>query len=171
MSQTTATPKTMLTVSLGAEGVVFTDWLPTGERFNSGYFCVHVLWPLAEILHRRRGMDSARRMVHFDNATPHRAAGSEQCFVDSQFRHAPQPPHSPDISPCDFFLFGDLKTKLCGEELESIDSLQRRVEELRGQITRDQKRRVYGHCIERLEQAIATNGDSVETQFFSDGFC
>jgi hypothetical protein len=116
VSQTMATPRTMLTVFLGAKGVVFMAWLPTGERFNSGYFCVHVLQPLAEILHRHRGMHSARPIVHVDNATPHRAAGSEQCFVDSQFRHAPQPPYSPDISPCDFFLFGDLKTKLRGQE-------------------------------------------------------
>jgi hypothetical protein len=95
---------------LGAEGVVFTNWLPTGERFNSGYFCVHVLRPLAEILHLRRVMHSARSIVHVDNATPHRAAGSEECFGDSQLRHAPQPPYSPDISPCDFFLFDALKT-------------------------------------------------------------
>jgi hypothetical protein len=65
VSQTITTPKMMLTVLLGAEGVVFMDWLPTEERFNSGCFCVHVLRPLAEILHRRRGMHSARAIVHF----------------------------------------------------------------------------------------------------------
>jgi hypothetical protein len=51
--RTIATPKEMLTVFLGVDGVVFTDWLPDGERFNSDYFCIHVLQPLAAILHRR----------------------------------------------------------------------------------------------------------------------
>jgi hypothetical protein len=169
VSQTIATPKTVLTVFFGAEGVVFTDWFPTGERFNSGHFYVHALRPLAEILHRRRGMHSARPIVHFDNATPHRAAGSEQCFVDGQFRHAPEPPYSPDISPSDFFLFGHLKTKLLSEEFESAEAFRTRVEELLGQITPDQMRRVSGHWIERFEQVIAPNGDSVSTQSFADG--
>jgi hypothetical protein len=86
---------------------------------------------------------------------------TEQCFVDSKFRHAPQPPYSPDISPCDFFLFGDLKTKLRGEEFEGVGALQARVEELLGQVTPDLMRRVYKHWIERLKQVISTNGDYV----------
>jgi hypothetical protein len=106
-------------------------------------------------------MHSARPTVHFHNATPHGAAGNEQCFMDSQLRHAPQPPSSADISPCDFFLFGDLETKLRGEEFESVEALQTRVEELLSQITRDQMRKVYAHWIERPEQIIATNGDCV----------
>jgi hypothetical protein len=159
VSQTIATMKTMLTVFLCAEGVVFMDWLLAGERFNSGYFWIHALGPVAEILHRRRGMHSATPRVHFDNAIPHRAAGSEQCFVDSSFRHAPHPPYSPDISPCDFFRFGDLKTKLRGDEFESVEALQTRVEDLLGQITPDQMRLVFEHWIKRLEQVIATNGE------------
>jgi hypothetical protein len=106
-------------------------------------------------------MHSARPIARFDNATPHRAAGTEQCFVDSQFRHAPQPPYSPDISRCDFFLFGALKTELRGEEFESVNALQTRVEDPLGQITPDQMRPVNGHWIERLEPAIATNADCV----------
>jgi hypothetical protein len=72
--------------------------------------------------------------VHFDNATPHRSARSENCFEACGFRHAPQPPYSPDISPCDFFLFGDLKMKFKGEEFETLEALQERVEELLGLI-------------------------------------
>jgi hypothetical protein len=166
VSRTIATPKKMLTVFLGVDGVVFTGWLPDGERFNSDYFCIHVLQPLAEILYRGRDAHSAKPIVHFDNATLHRAARTEQCFVDSKFRHAPRPPYSPDISPCDFFLFEDLKTKLRGEEFEGMDALQARVEELLGQVTPDLMRRVYEHWIERLEQVISTNGDDVERQFF-----
>jgi hypothetical protein len=88
---------------------------------------------------------TGRPIVHFDNATPHRAAGGEQWSLDSQFRHAPQPPSSPDVSPYDFLLFGDLKTQLRGEEFESMDVSQTRVEELVGQITSDQMRRLSAH--------------------------
>jgi hypothetical protein len=99
--------------------------------------------------------------VHFDNATPHRAAASESCFQRSRFRHAPQPPYSPDISPCDFFLFEDLKTKLKGQEFETMEELQQRVEELLAEVTPDLMHRVCYHWIERLNQVIRTDGDYV----------
>jgi hypothetical protein len=97
VSRTIATPKKMLTVFLGLDGVVFTDWLPDGERFNSDYFCIHVLQTLAEILPRGRGAHPARPIGHCDDATPHRAARTKQCFVDSKFDHAPQPPSSLNV--------------------------------------------------------------------------
>jgi hypothetical protein len=70
--------------------------------------------------------------MHFNNAVLHRSAATGKCLQSCQFRHAPQPPESRDISPCDFFLFGDLKMKLKGEELESTEELQNRVKELFG---------------------------------------
>jgi hypothetical protein len=73
--------------------------------------------------------------VHFDNAIPHCSAAIKHCFQLSQFRHAPQPPYSPDISPYDVFLFADLKWKLTGEEFDTMEELQATVEDLLGQLT------------------------------------
>ena len=153
--------KTMLTVFLSVRGAILINWLPADEKFNSGYFCSNVLEPLAQILGSGRNSHSPRPIVHFDNATPHRSARTENCFEACGFHHAPQPPYSPDISPCDFFLFGDLKTKLKGEEFETLEALQGRVEELLGHISPELMERVYEHWIERLNQLIDTNGDYV----------
>jgi hypothetical protein len=38
-----------------------------------------------------------------------------------------QLPYTHDISPRDFFLFGDLKTELKGEEFETMEELQEQV--------------------------------------------
>jgi trans-2-enoyl-CoA reductase len=99
--------------------------------------------------------------VHFDNATPHRSAETENCFESCQFRHIPERLSSSDISPCDFLLFSDLKTKLRGEILEMLEELQERVEERLGQITAELMERVYEHWIERLDRVISTNGDDI----------
>jgi hypothetical protein len=99
--------------------------------------------------------------VHFDNATPHRSARSENCFEARGFRHARQLRYSHDISPCDFFLFGDLKIKLKGEEFETLEAFQERIEELLGLINSELMERVHEHWIERLNQLIDTNGDYV----------
>jgi hypothetical protein len=78
--------------------------------------------------------------------------GTGERFQSCQFRDAPQPPYSPDISPCDFFLFDDLKTKPKGEELESMEKLQDSVKDGLGLVTSETIRQVYELRIARLNQ-------------------
>jgi hypothetical protein len=138
----------MLTVFLSGRGAIFLNWLRSGDKFNSNYFCQHVLEPLPQILHSGRN-------------TPHRSAAAGRFFERCRFRHALQPPSSPDISPCDFFLFGDLKAKLGREEFEMLEQLQEGVEELLGRITPGLMERAYRDGIDRLDQVIRTNGDYI----------
>jgi hypothetical protein len=137
------------------------NWLSPQAKFNSTYFCQNVPEPLAHVVHSGQNTYSGRPIVHFDNATPHRSAWCENCFEACGFRYAPQPPSSPDISPCDFFLFGDLKMKLKGEKFATLEELLERVEELLGLINSGLMERVYEHWIERLNQLMDTNGDCV----------
>jgi uncharacterized protein YecA (UPF0149 family) len=51
--------------------------------------------------------------------------------------------------------------KLKGEEFETLEELQQRVEELLGLINSELMERMYEHWIERLNQLIDTNGDYV----------
>jgi hypothetical protein len=36
----------------------------------------------------------------------------------------PQPPYSPDLAPCDFFLFPKMKLNLKGRRFETIEAIQ-----------------------------------------------
>jgi hypothetical protein len=54
-----------------------------------------------------------------------------------------------------------MKMKLKGEEFETLEELQERVEELLGLINSELMERVDEHWIERLNQLKDTNGDSV----------
>jgi hypothetical protein len=116
-------PKTMLTVFISVHAAVLIDWLSPGEKFDNGYSSEQLLEPLSRVLHMGRGASSPRPIVHFDNAAAHRPAVTEKCSQSRQFRPASQIPYSPNICLCDFFLLGDLKTKLKGEELESTEEL------------------------------------------------
>jgi hypothetical protein len=84
---------------------------------------------VAQILHSGQVKHSGRQIMNFDNVIPHRAADTEQCFQEYQFHHVPQSPHRPDISPCGFFRFGDLKTKLQSQEFGKMEELQGKVAE------------------------------------------
>jgi hypothetical protein len=121
-----------------------------------------LLQSLAQILHSRRNIHSARPIAHFDNATHSRSARTENCFEGCRFRHAFQPPDSSDVSPCDFSLFGDLRTKLKGEEFEMLKELQERLKERVGRITAELTEWIYENSIERLTQIINSNGGYVQ---------
>jgi hypothetical protein len=140
---------------------IFIDWLILGERFNSRYLCEKIPEPLSKVLYNRHGVGSPRPIVHFDNSAPHWLAGTEKCFQSCQFRDAPQPPYSSDINPCDFFLFDDLKTKLKGEESESMEKLQDSVKDGLGLVTSETMRRVYELRIARLNHVTHTGWDDV----------
>ena len=46
-------------------------------------------------------------------------------FAKNSTHVAPQPPYSPDLAPCDFWLFPKLKRPLRGNRFESIEEIQR----------------------------------------------
>ena len=44
-------------------------------------------------------------MLHHDNAAPHKSAVVTEYLRKERIKLLPHPPYSPDIAPCDFFLF------------------------------------------------------------------
>jgi len=40
------------------------------------------------------------------------ALAEQQCFASNNMTVIPHPSHSPDLAPCDFFLFPKIKNKL-----------------------------------------------------------
>jgi transposase len=64
-------------------------------------------------------------MLHHDNASCHTAISVNECLAKKGISVVPQPPYSPDLSPCDFFLFPKLKFHLKGRHLGTVDNIQK----------------------------------------------
>ncbi|GFV90585.1 uncharacterized protein TNCV_2223011 [Trichonephila clavipes] len=87
---------------------------------------------------KRVEFESHHRSSYFDqlieNEKDLRRNGSEKSshtaisvnhFLASKNIHvAPQPPYSPDLSPCDFFLFPKLKNHLKGHHFGTLENIQ-----------------------------------------------
>jgi transposase len=89
---------------------------PTGETGNSGLHC-DVLRRLRENVRRRRPelwRKQQTRLLHHDNAPSHTSVLTQQFMANYEMTVIPHPPHSPDLAPCDFFLFPKMKLKLKG---------------------------------------------------------
>ena len=65
-------------------------------------------------------MTERENQLHHDNAPAHSTAIMHAFFwqsITSPRSFSPTPPYSPDLSPCDFWLFPNLKSPLKGRSL------------------------------------------------------
>ena len=83
-------------------------------------------------------------------------------FAEKCIPVVPQPPYSPDLSPCDFFLFFRLKNLLKGSHFGTLDNIQKSVtDELKG-IPAEAFRHCYGQWKQRLRRCVAAQGNYFE---------
>jgi hypothetical protein len=76
------------------------------------------------------------------------------------FIRVPQPPYSPDLAPCDFFLFGYLKFQLEGRTFFD-DSVKEEVRRILMEIPVNLFHSVMDEWIQRSRRCIELGGESV----------
>ena len=72
------------------------------------------------------------------------------------------PPYSPDLTPCDFFLFPKVKSALKGTRFETVDAVKAKVAEVMKGLSEDDLK----HCFEqwkiRMERCRDQKGEYIE---------
>jgi len=63
-------------------------------------------------------------MLHHDNAPAHASLLIREFSAKQDMIVVPQPPHSPDLAPADFFLFPKLKSTLKGHRFQTIEEIK-----------------------------------------------
>lgn len=117
--------KVMLTVFFDYRGVVHYEFLPPGQTVNKEYY-LSVMRSLRNSIRQKRPdlwRDNSW-FLHHDNAPSHTALVLREFFAKNSTHIVPQPPYSPDLAPCDFWLFSKLKRPLRGHRFETIEQIQ-----------------------------------------------
>ena len=73
----------------------------------------------------------------------------------------PHPPYSPDLAPCDFWLFPRLKEKLRGCRYETIEEMKEAVTKVIDTLTQEDFHGALQKLLERYK-CIAAGGDYFE---------
>jgi histone-lysine N-methyltransferase SETMAR len=152
-----ASPKRMFWVEFSRTGIGAVVMLPPGESFNKAFFTESILPSIVE--HRARNRPTKRAcgtFLHLDNARPHLAADE---FEELGIRRLPHPPYSPDLAPCDFWLFAHLKQCLEGQFFDDDIQLRLAVSAILMAIDIDVFVRVFDEWKRRLQQCIDQGGD------------
>jgi hypothetical protein len=99
--------KTMVTIFLTSTRLLVLNFLPKGTKVNQDYFIDTVLPNLyseKRQIARRKGLPSFS--VHMDNSMCYNGAKITEELEKRHIARAPHPSYSPDLSSCDFWLFG-----------------------------------------------------------------
>jgi histone-lysine N-methyltransferase SETMAR len=161
--KTIASPKRMLTVFWSPLGFPVIQCLPKGFRFTGEYFCSNILREIQEKRPNDRAEDGRRKLVlHFDNAAVHTARDTIDLMQRIRMKRAPHPPFSPDLAPCDFYLFGKVKMALRGAIFQDENELLAGVTAVLTGIAREELESVFDEWLRRLDICIQREGDYVE---------
>lgn len=97
-----------------------------------------------------------------DNAPAHTARDTqqylEQFFDNRLISQNLWPPRSPDLTPLDFYLFGNLKNKIFQNRLQNLEELQVAIEQEINNITAEELQRVFDNLKRRVNICLENHG-------------
>lgn len=101
------------------------------------------------------------KLLH-DNAPCHKSKVVTDFLNKEKVKVLPHPPYSPDLSPCDFFLFPRLKKHLAGRRYGSRHALGSGIYQFLLSIPQNDYELAFKKWIKRLKLCIANDGEYFE---------
>ena len=150
--------KAMMIVFFDIQGVIYIDWVLEGQTVNQVYY-KNVLTTIRERVRQRRPdmWKNASRILHHDNAL-----SVKRYLAKNNIPVMEHPPYSPDLAPCDFFLFPEIKSVLKGTRFESVDAVKAKAMQLLNSITQDDLQHCFQQWKIHMERCRDRGGDYIE---------
>ena len=139
--------KSMLIIFFYSKGIVHKEFVPPGQTVNQTFY-LQVLERLRNRVRRVRGEIADKWFLHHDNAPSHTSFAVREFLAQNKITTLPHPPYSPDLAPCDFFLFPKLKTHLKGHHFGTVENVQAAATRALNNISSED----FLHCYEEWQQ-------------------
>jgi transposase len=152
--------KSLLIVFFDIRGIVHTQLASEGQTMNAEFYC-NVLHCLREDIRRKRPAlwRAGDWLLHADNAPSHRALVMREFLAHSSIMTYLHPPYSPDLAPCDFFLYPKMKLQLKGRHFDRVEETQRELK-IALRMPRDQDfQHAFQQWQQRWDRCVAAQGD------------
>ena len=111
---------------------------------------------------RRELWETRSWLFHHDNAPAHNALEIWEFLAKNNIAVLEQPPYSPDLAPCDFFLFSKLKEVIKGTRFQDSEVIKTAVTRELRVIREESFQECVEACQRRLEKCIRAQGDYFE---------
>jgi transposase len=92
----------------------------------------------------------------------HRALVTREFLTHNSIITLPHPPYSPDLAPCDFFLFLKMKLQLKGRCFYRVKEIQQETQNVLRTIRKQDFQHAFQKWQRRWDQCVAAQGDYFE---------
>ena len=144
-----------------SQGFVHKEFVPHGQTINKQYYR-EVLERLRKSVHRVRPETADTWMLHHDTVPCHTATLVNKFLTKKGIPMLSQPPYSPDLSPCDLFLFSKLKFHLKGRHFGTVNNIQKVVTDQLMALPHEDFQHCYREREQRLRRYMASQGNYFE---------
>ena len=154
-TQSKSTHKLFMISFFDSPGMIYMHWVPTGQTVNKEYY-VEVLREFRKRFLGERPALFKSGQWHFDqdNAPVHNSILVTDYLTKMGIKTVPQPPYSPDVAPCDFWLFSKLKEKIRGYHYETIEEMKEAVTKVIDTLTQEDFHGRGGQRVHTFPKAI-----------------
>jgi len=106
-------------------GIVHAKFLPQGQTINQHIY-KNILRRLMRSVRekRREPWETKSWLLHHDNTPAHNALIIREFLAKNNIAVLEQPPYSPNLDPCDFFLFPKLKEVIKGTRFKDSEAIK-----------------------------------------------
>ena len=135
---------------------------PSGHTVTGRFYKNSVLKKVKEFYNKKRPSKgwSGVHLLH-DNASCHKYE-VKSFLASEKVKVLNHPPYSPDLSPCDFFLFPRLKKMLSGNKYTSRSSLLSAIYQCLQQIPKGDYLSAFHEWVKRLQKCVSVKGEYFE---------
>ena len=143
-----------------SRGIVHKEFVSPGQTVNHAFY-KDVLERLRKRVQRVR-RDFADDWLLQHNAPVHTALSIRDFLAKKNIPVLPHPPYSPDLAPCDFYLFPELKSKLKGHHFGKMESTQKIVTDELNTLTENDFQYCYDQWEKRWNHCVTSQGSYFE---------
>lgn len=155
--------KVMLITFFDIKGIIHFEFLECGTTVNQHVYKA-ILQRLREKIRRKRRdlWENGSWILHHDNAPAHAALSVREFLAEKSIAVLEHPPYSPDLAPCDFFLFPKLKSVLKGTHHGDVKTIEKATTKELKNIPQE----AFAQCMQswkkRMEKCIRFQGSYFE---------
>ena len=154
-------PRTLFSIFFKSTGPMLIHRIERGQTIDHQYYINRCLRPLIdEIKHQRPSYGTRGIKIHHDNGRPHVHKDTCDYLENEGLTTIPHPANSPDLSPCDFWLFDLIKDNLTNQD--DSESLHAAVIDFMNSLNRDEYKKAFDKWVKRMQLCIDNHGHYFE---------
>lgn len=155
--------KKMICCFFSASGHVASITLDDQKTVTAKWYTEKCLPQVFNALKKKRPKSGLKGLLlHHDNASPHTAALTQKFLKNTKIQEMSHPAYSPDLAPCDFFLFPKIKLGIKGHRFNSPEEARNAFVTAVEELPKEEFRECFKSWFRRMKLCIQANGEYFE---------